>query len=272
MTRCDGLARKPACSRRESGRGRGGSASTVQAAWRGQGALVQKALKTASKYAEMGGLFTPIQFKKRTPYTASIGHRVHGKAMTTGYPPGIEHPHWNDYDKAQDNIGFESLRWNCAKWNFPPSTYSAMLEGLQHLRSGPEMQEIWEIDGLGDGHGDRQIGGQDDGQDGEQDDGQDGEHAGVEPHPAQHPRDGDAGADPHVHHDAVGVHGGRGQPLVELQGGGQGKGIVADRFQEFQGEMFDDGDDFDDGEDDLTIIKQAQFDYDGEEEEEEDFE
>ena len=42
----------------------GGTASTVQAAWRGQGALVQKALKTASKYAENGYLFTRIQVKK----------------------------------------------------------------------------------------------------------------------------------------------------------------------------------------------------------------
>ena len=41
----------------------GGTASTVQAAWRGQGALVQKVLKTASKYAEKGGRFTRIQFK-----------------------------------------------------------------------------------------------------------------------------------------------------------------------------------------------------------------
>ncbi len=63
MARRDRLARKPACSRRESGRERGGRASTVQAAWRGQGALVQKALKTAPKYAANGYLFTPIQFK-----------------------------------------------------------------------------------------------------------------------------------------------------------------------------------------------------------------
>ena len=64
LTRCDRLARKRICSRRESGRGRGGSALAVPAAWRGQGVLVQKALKTASKYAENGYLFTQIQFKK----------------------------------------------------------------------------------------------------------------------------------------------------------------------------------------------------------------
>ena len=94
----------------------------------------------------------------RTPYTASIGHRVHGKAMTTGYPPGVEHPHWYDYDEAQDNIVFESQRWNSAKWNYPSSTYPAMIEGLQHLRSGPEMRDIWEIDGQGDGQCDEPPG------------------------------------------------------------------------------------------------------------------
>ncbi len=63
MTRCDGLARKPACSRREGGRGSGGSVSAVQAAWRGQGPLVQKTLKTASTYAEKSYRFTRIQFE-----------------------------------------------------------------------------------------------------------------------------------------------------------------------------------------------------------------
>ena len=41
-----------------------GTVLTVQAAWRGQGALMQKALKTASKYAEIGYLFTRIQVKR----------------------------------------------------------------------------------------------------------------------------------------------------------------------------------------------------------------
>ena len=35
-----------------------------RSAWRGQGTLVQKVLKTASKYAENGDLFTRIQVKK----------------------------------------------------------------------------------------------------------------------------------------------------------------------------------------------------------------
>ena len=40
-----------------------------------------------------------------------------------------------------------------------------MLEGLQQLRSGPEMRHIWEIDGQGGGQDDEQ-GGQGDGQGG----------------------------------------------------------------------------------------------------------
>ena len=42
----------------------GGSASAVQAAWRGQRGLVQKLLKTASEYTEKGDLFTRIQVKE----------------------------------------------------------------------------------------------------------------------------------------------------------------------------------------------------------------
>lgn len=61
---CDRLARKPACSRRESGRGRGGVHHPFRRRGVGKGALVQKVLKTASKYVENGYLFTRIQFKR----------------------------------------------------------------------------------------------------------------------------------------------------------------------------------------------------------------
>ena len=58
--RLDSIAHKSACSR-WGRRGRGERISSSGGmAW--TGGPVQKALKTASKYAENGYLFTPIQF------------------------------------------------------------------------------------------------------------------------------------------------------------------------------------------------------------------
>ena len=80
-----------------------------------------------------------------TPCTASIAHKTHGQAMTTGYWEDDEYPDYRTWDAEKCNILFQSWCWNCEKFNFPAEYEDEMLERHLNLREGAEINEIWEV-------------------------------------------------------------------------------------------------------------------------------
>ena len=85
---------------------------------------------------------------RATPCTISFGHKTHGRAMTTGYTPGLEYPtdQIADFNATRCNIALETWSWNWERLSYPDEMIPLLLERHRQLRSGPEQNRFWEMD------------------------------------------------------------------------------------------------------------------------------
>lgn len=83
------------------------------------------------------------------PWTASIGHIIHGESMIIGYPPGVAYSKdQEDYDEKRNNMAWESWAWNHEKRSIgdEPELLKKMLARHRNLRPAAEVKRFWEIE------------------------------------------------------------------------------------------------------------------------------
>ena len=83
------------------------------------------------------------------PWTASVGHIIHGEPMITGYPPGVAYPeNQEEYDEKRNNMTWESWAWNYEKQSMgdEPELLQKMLLRHRNLRPATEVKRFWEME------------------------------------------------------------------------------------------------------------------------------
>ena len=83
------------------------------------------------------------------PWTASVGHIIHGEPMITGYPPGVAYPeNQEEYDEKRNNMTWESWAWNHEKQSMgdEPELLQKMLLRHRNLRPAIEVKRFWEME------------------------------------------------------------------------------------------------------------------------------
>ena len=82
-----------------------------------------------------------------TPLTMSIGHKKHGRPLTTGYPEGVSYPtDQKTYDETKNNFTWETWCWNCEKSSFNSrQTIDKLIARHRNLRAAEEVKQYYQI-------------------------------------------------------------------------------------------------------------------------------
>ena len=82
-----------------------------------------------------------------TPLTMSIGHKKHGRPLTTGYPEGVSFPtNQKNYDETKNNFTWETWCWNCEKSSFNSrQTIDLLIARHRNLRAAEEVKQYYQV-------------------------------------------------------------------------------------------------------------------------------
>ena len=77
----------------------------------------------------------------------SIGHKKHGRPLTTGYPEGVSYPtDQKNHDETKNNFTWETWCWNCEKSSFNSrKTIDQLIARHRNLRAAEEVKQYYQI-------------------------------------------------------------------------------------------------------------------------------